>query len=163
MAPSKTFNLAGIQVANIYTSNLEMKKKIDKALNINEVCEINALAVEALIAAYNEGEEWLDALIPYLYANYKYLKDFFETCLPQFIVIPLEATYLVWIDCSSLGMTSAQIAVTLLEKGKLRVNEGTMYGANGEGFIRLNIACPRDTLKEGLNRLFNTFGSANLR
>ena len=156
-APSKTFNIAGLQVANIFAANAEMRKKIDKALNINEVCEINAFAVEALIAAYNEGEEWLDALIPYLYDNYLYLKDFFATYLPKFPVLPLEATYLVWIDVSSLGMTSAQVARTLLENEKLRVNEGTMYGANGEGFIRLNIACPRELLVQGLNKIKNAF------
>ena len=157
-APSKTFNTAGIQAANIFAADIEIYKKIDKALNINEVCEINAFAVEAMIAAYNEGEEWLDALIPYLYGNYLYLKDFFADFLPQFSVLPLEATYLVWIDCSSLGMTSALIAETLLKKEKLRVNEGTMYGANGEGFIRLNIACPRELLVQGLNKIKNTFG-----
>ena len=157
IAPSKTFNLAGIQAANIYAADVTVYKKIEKALNINEVCEINAFAVEALIAAYNEGEEWLDELLPYLYGNYLYLKDFFAVYLPQFYVLPLEATYLVWIDISSTGMTSAQVASALLEKEKLRVNEGTMYGANGEGFIRLNIACPRALLVEGLNKIKNAF------
>ena len=153
MAPSKTFNIAGIQVANIFAFDADIRKKIDKALNINEVCEINAFAVAALMAAYNEGEEWLDALIPYLYGNYMYLKDFFAAHLPQFHVLPLEATYLVWIDCSSSGMTSQQIAETLLKKEKLRINAGTMYGPNAEGFIRLNIACPRATLTRALSKI----------
>jgi len=153
MAPSKTFNIAGIQVANIFAFDDDIRKKINKALNINEVCEINAFAVAALMAAYNEGAEWLDALIPYLYGNYMYLKDFFAAHLPQFHVLPLEATYLVWIDCSSSGMTSQQIAETLLRKEKLRINAGTMYGPNAEGFIRLNIACPRATLTRALDKI----------
>ena len=154
-APSKTFNLAGVQVANILAADDEIRKKIDKALNINEVCEINAFAVAALIAAYNEGEEWLEELRTYLCDNYTYLKNFFSEHLPHFKVLPLEATYLVWVDCSALGLSSAKIAEVLLEKEKLWINEGTIYGAPGEGFIRLNIACPRETLLQGLNRLKN--------
>ena len=152
-APSKTFNLAGIQVANILAADDEMRRKIDKALNINEVCEINAFAVEALIAAYNEGEEWLEELKKYLHSNYIYLKNFFSENFPLFKVLPLEATYLVWVDCSKLGLSSKKIAEILLEKEKLWINEGTIYGVPGEGFIRLNIACPRATLVQGLNRI----------
>jgi len=152
-APSKTFNLAGLQVANIFAFDESIRKKINKALNINEVCDISPFAVEALIAAYNEGEEWLDELKAYLYGNYQYLKSFFEEYLPQFVVLPLEATYLVWIDCSVLNKTSEEIAEMLLKKENLRINEGTMYGAAGEGFIRLNIACSRVLLEDGLNRL----------
>ena len=157
-APSKTFNLAGIQVANIIAADKEILKKIDKALNINEVCEINAFAVEALIAAYNEGEEWLEDLKKYLSGNYNYLKDFFKQHLPNLKVLPLEATYLVWVDCSALKISSEEIAKILLEKEKLWINEGTIYGAAGEGFIRLNIACPRETLTQGLERIKNKFG-----
>jgi cystathionine beta-lyase len=149
-APSKTFNLAGIQVANIMVADPAVRAKIDKALNINEVCDINAFAVGALTAAYNQGEDWLEALLAYLHGNYCFLKDFFAAQMPQFPVLPLEGTYLVWVDCRSLGVPSAQIAKTLLEKGNLRVNEGTMYGAAGEGFIRLNIACPRSQVERGL-------------
>ena len=158
IAPTKTFNLAGIQVANILAADDIVRKKIDKALNINEVCEINAFAVEALIAAYNEGEEWLEALKKYLYENYCCLKDFFTGHLPQFHVLPLEATYLVWVDCSILQQTSIEVAQTLLEKEKLWVNEGTLYGAAGQGFIRINIACPRELLIAGLNKMRNVYG-----
>ena len=155
IAPTKTFNIAGIQVANIIAANAEIREKVDKALNVNEVCEINAFAVEALMAAYNDGEEWLEELKNYLYANYTYLLNFFNTKLPGFSVIKLEATYLVWIDCSLLKQTSKEITEALLKKQKLWVNEGTMYGEAGEGFIRINIACPRQLLIEGLNRLYN--------
>ena len=152
-SPSKTFNIAGLQVANIHAADETIRKKINKTLNINEVCEINSFAVEALIAAYNKGEEWLEELKEYLLGNYLYLMDFFEKHLPQFPVLPLEATYLVWVDCSVLNLTSTAIAKTLLEKENLLVNAGTMYGDDGENFIRLNIACPRTLLAEGLRKL----------
>ena len=152
-APSKTFNLAGLQAANIIVQDKAVRQKIDKALNINEVCEINAFAVEAVIAAYNEGEEWLEELKTYLYDNYLYLKSFIETELPFVKVTPLEATYLVWMDFSATGHSSQIIAENLMEKEWLWVNKGTMYGANGEGFIRLNIACPRALLEKGLAKI----------
>ena len=158
-APSKTFNLAGIQVANIIAADENIKKKIDKALNVNEVCEINAFAVEALIAAYNEGGDWLDELKVYLYDNYKLLSEFFQTYLPHLPVLPLEATYLVWVDCSSLGLTSKEIVNKLLTEEKLWLNEGTMYGEAGEGFIRINIATQRDRLVHGLKKIRNLFNT----
>lgn len=152
-SPSKAFNLAGLQVANIFAADPEIRKKIDKALNVNEVCEINPFAVEALIAAYNEGEEWLDQLKAYLLDNYNYLKAYLKENLPQLSVLPLEGTYLVWVDCSVLKQSSKEIVSMLLEKEKLWVNEGTMYGEAGEGFIRINIACPRPLLIDGMGRL----------
>ena len=157
-APSKTFNIAGIQVANIIAADEEIRTKIDKALNVNEVCEINAFAVHALIAAYNEGEPWLEELKLYLHDNYLYLKDFFSRYLPHLPVLPLEATYLVWVDCSALKLSSKEVADILLREENLWVNEGPMYGANGEGFIRINIACPRRLLEEGLGKIKNRFG-----
>jgi cystathionine beta-lyase len=157
-APGKTFNLAGIQVAHIIAADETIRNRIDRALNINEVCEINVFAVEALTAAYNEGEEWLEALKPYLHDNYACFSDYFAKHIPQCRAVPLEATYLVWVDCSQLGLSSARIAKTLLEKEKLRVNEGAMYGAAGEGFVRFNIACPRKLLVEGLERFGRVFG-----
>ncbi|MDR0977107.1 MAG: pyridoxal phosphate-dependent aminotransferase [Prevotellaceae bacterium] len=152
-APSKTFNIAGVQVANIVAADDSVKRKINRALNVNEVCDINVFAVEALIAAYNEGEEWLEQLKPYLYDNYLYLKSFLQQNLPQLPVLPLEATYLAWVDCSALPKTSKEIATELLEKGKVWVNEGTMYGAAGEHFIRINLATPRANLARGLDIL----------
>lgn len=157
-APSKTFNLAGIQVANIISADEEIRRKIDKALNINEVCEINVFAVEALIAAYTEGEDWLDDLKNYLYENYLCLDAFFKQYLPQLKVLPLEATYLVWVDCSSLDISSEEISKRLLDKGKLWVNEGPMYGKSGEGFIRINIATSRKNLLKGLEVIRNIYG-----
>ena len=152
-SPSKTFNLAGLHVANIHAVDESIRAKINKALNINEVCDLNAFGVDALIAAYNEGEAWLEALKAYLYGNYLFLKDFFANHLPQFPVIHMEATYLVWVDCSVLQQPSTAIAEMLLEKANVRINPGAMYGAGGENFIRINIACQRETLAKGLERI----------
>lgn len=153
VSPSKAFNLAGLQIANIVCANADLRIKIDKAININEVCDVNSFGIEALIAAYNEGKEWLEELKYYLWINYNYLKAYFSENLPQFPVTMLEGTYLVWVDCSVLKRSSIEIVHTLLAEEKLQVNNGSLYGKNGEGFIRINIACPRQVLIEGLNRL----------
>ncbi|WP_321369954.1 MalY/PatB family protein [uncultured Draconibacterium sp.] len=155
VAPSKTFNLAGLQIANILTYDPEIRKKIDKAININEVCDVSPFAVEGLIAAYTheDSEKWLDNLRAYLWDNYLLVKEYFAENFPQFPILPLEATYLVWIDTSVLNIKSEKLTELLIEKGNVWLNEGTVYGKAGEGFMRLNIACPRATLQEGLNRM----------
>ena len=152
-SPSKAFNIAGLQIANIITDNAEWRQKIDRAINDNEVCDVNPFGIEALIAAYNEGEEWLEQLKLYLYNNYVYLCDFFQRELPQFPVLKMEGTYLAWIDCRSLSLTSEQLEERLLKQEKVWVNAGSMYGEAGEGFIRINMACPRARLEEGLKRI----------
>lgn len=151
-APSKTFNLAGLQVASIMAYDADVRAKIDKALNINEVCDISPFAVTGLMAAYNESEEWLDQLLDYLLENYVFLKGFFEQFLPEFNVLPLEGTYLVWVDCSSLDISSKELGEKLLKEANLWINQGAIYGDAGDGFIRFNIACPKDLLAEGLQR-----------
>lgn len=152
-SPGKAFNLAGLQIANIFSADAGMRMKIDRAINMNEVCDVNPFGVEALIAAYNGGEEWLDELNHYLFANYIYLKAYFDKYLPKLPVTKLEGTYLVWVNCSVLKQSSREIVKNLLEKERLWLNEGDMYGEAGEGFVRINIACPRKQLLEGLNRL----------
>ena len=153
VSPSKAFNLAGLQIATLISAEASVRRKIDKAININEVCDVNPFGVEASIAAYTHGEEWLEALKGYLRENYSFVQSFFNTYLPQFPVVRLEGTYLVWVDCSALTLSSEKLAANLLEKEKLWVNAGSLYGEAGEGFIRLNIACPRQVLAEGLARL----------
>ena len=152
-SPSKAFNLAGLQIANIISADTNIRTKIDKAINVNEVCDVSPFGVEALIAAYNDSEEWLEELKQYLFDNYNYLRAYFAEYLPEFPVSILEGTYLVWVDSSVLNQSSDEIIKTLLEKEKIWVNEGSLYGEAGEGFIRINIACPRQQLIEGLNRL----------
>jgi len=158
-SPSKSFNTAGLQIANIICANDGMRRRIDRAINVNEVCDVNPFGVVALQAAYNESEAWLDALCEYIWQNYEMLRNFFVRELPQFKVMPLEGTYLVWVDISAAGMTSDALADCLLREAAVRVNSGTMYGQAGEGFIRLNIACPRSRLMEALRRISRFFGS----
>lgn len=152
-SPSKAFNLAGLQVANIFAADAHVRAKVAQALRINETGEIGPFAIEALIAAYNAGAEWLDGLNEYIHANYLFLREYFERYLPQFPVLPLEGTYLVWVDCRATRLSSDGLAERLLTEEKLRVNPGSMYGDAGREFIRLNIACPRRQLAEGLRRL----------
>ena len=127
-SPSKAFNLAGLQVANIIAAGETVRAKIEKALRINETGEIGPLAIDALIAAYDRGAEWLDALNEYLHANYLFLREYFAQHLPHCPVLPLEGTYLVWADCRAAGLASDELAERLLAEGRLRVNSGTMYG-----------------------------------
>ncbi len=152
VSPSKAFNIAGLQIANIIVSDAGRRALIDKAININEVCDVNPFGVVALIAAYNNGEEWLRQLVEYLYANYIYLKEYIEARFSELTVTRLEGTYLAWIDCRALGLSSAFMEDSLMEREHLWINGGTHYGAAGEGFIRINFACPRRTLADGLER-----------
>ena len=153
-SPTKAFNIAGLQIANIICADPAVRHRIDRAININEVCDVNPFGVIALQAAYNEGEEWLDALNLYLYENYQVLKEFFAAELPQARVTTLEGTYLVWLDILPFELSSDEAFEQLMKEGKVFVNSGTMYGKKaGQGFLRINIACPRQTLMQGLMRI----------
>ena len=151
-SPTKNFNIAGLQISNITAADEQIRQRIDKAININEVCDVNPLGVVALQAAYNESEDWLEQLLAYLYQNYLCLCDFMAENMPDMPVVKLEGTYLAWVDCSALNMPSQEIEDKLMEKG-LWLNAGIHYGAPGDRFIRINLACPRSVLQEGLNRL----------
>lgn len=153
-SPTKLFNIAGLQIANIISSKAEDHRKINRAININEVCDVNPFGVIALQAAYNEGEDWIEQLNAYLWENYLTLKAFFRDDLPQLEVIDLEGTYLVWVNVRATGMTGDELTEKLLKEGKVFVNRGTMYGkATGADYIRINIAMPRSLMLEGLERL----------
>lgn len=155
VSPSKAFNIAGLQIANIVAFDNDLRSRIDKAININEVCDVNPFGVAATIAAYNEGEEWLNQLVDYLHGNYEAMAEFCRRELPEFSITRLEGTYLVWMDCSSFGMPSDALEHALLDDARLWLNAGTMYGAEGEGYMRWNIACPRSVMLDGLNRFLN--------
>ena len=157
-SPSKSFNIAGLQIANIICHDPAMRRRINRQVNINEVCDVNPFGVEALMAAYNDSRDWLVALNDYLWENYQALCRFCEEQLPQWKVLKLEGTYLPWVDITATGMTSDALADLLLREAKVMVNSGTMYGAQtGEGYIRLNIACPRVRMLEGLERIKKVF------
>ena len=156
VSPSKAFNIAGLQIANIVAADDGMRERIDRAININEVCDVNPFGVEATIAAYNEGEEWLTQLIGYLKGNYEFMKDYCAKHLPDFPTAKLEGTYLVWMDCSVLHIPSEELERQLVEQARLWLNAGAMYRSPKEGFMRWNIACPRQRLAEALDR-FRSF------
>lgn len=154
LSPSKAFNIAGLQIANIVCPDMDLRAAVDRAININEVCDVNPFGVAALKAAYTpEGAEWLDGLRHYLKGNYETLLSAFRNRLPQCPVTRLEATYLPWIDVRALGLGSEELEHELLRAAKVWVNSGVMYGK--EGYIRINIACPRARLEEGLNRMIS--------
>lgn len=152
-SPCKTFNLSGLPISYVISKDKDILDKIHKTFEIQETGYPNPIAVTALIAAYQNGKEWMDELKMYLYENYQYLLEFINQNLPEIKVLPLEATYLVWLDCSSLNKSSEEISKILLAEEKLWVNPGTMYGATGEGFLRINIGCLREILADGLNRV----------
>jgi cystathionine beta-lyase len=152
ISPSKSFNIAGLQIANIIIADDKIRQLVDKAININEVCDVNPFGVAALQAAYtSDGEEWLNQLNAYISANYDLLCDFFEKELPNYPVTKLEGTYLAWINIKASGESSEHMEERLLNDHKVWINAGTMYGT--EGFIRINLACPHATLLEGLKRI----------
>lgn len=153
-SPTKAFNIAGLQIANIICADPAMRRRIDRAVNINEVCDVNPFGVVALQAAYNESEEWLDSLDHYIWGNYLALKEFIAKELPRLEVTRLEGTYLAWVDIKATGLTSDEAYGKLMKEGRVYVNSGTMYGRRaGEGYLRINLACPRATLLEGLKRM----------
>ncbi len=152
-SPSKAFNIAGLQIANISVPNADYRRKIDKAININEVCDVNAFGVEALQAAYNEGGPWLDAVNAYIYKNYQLLCSFVAEQLPRVSVCRLEGTYLAWLHLDGFP-PSSEVARLLEEEYGVKLSPGQLYGRKaGRDFLRLNLACPQSVLTEALARL----------
>lgn len=158
-SPSKAFNTAGLQIANIVCRDAEVRNRIDRAININEVCDVNPFGVIALQAAYSdEGYEWLTQLRAYISSNYDLLRERFARDLPKCKVMRMEGTYLAWIDCSELHISSDEIEEMLMHENKVWVNAGSMYGTEGAAFIRINMACTSELLNEGITRIVNGLG-----
>ena len=156
-SPSKSFNIASLQIANIISNNAETLQRIDRAININEICDVNPFGVVGTIAAYNECEYWIEQLCPYLNTNYEMLRSTIEQSLPKLKLTRLEGTYLAWIDIRGLNLSSDEVKNLLLEQALVLVNSGTMYGDTaGEGYIRLNLACPHHYLQEALSNICKT-------
>ena len=153
-SPSKNFNTAGLQIANIICKHPSWRRRIDRAININEVCDVNPFGIVALMAAYNESEDWIDELNQYLWGNYTVLCDFIERNLPQWKVCRLEGTYLPWVDVSAMGIPVEELCDRLLREAKVWINPGTMYGPEtGKGYVRFNIATQRNRLVKALERI----------
>lgn len=158
-SPSKAFNTAGLQIANIVCRDAEVRNRINRAININEVCDVNPFGVIALQAAYSdEGYEWLTQLRAYISSNYDLLRERFARELPKCKVMRMEGTYLAWIDCSELQISSDEIEEMLMHENKVWVNAGSMYGTEGAAFIRINMACTSELLNEGITRIVNGLG-----
>lgn len=152
-SPCKTFNMSGLPISYLVSQNRDLLDKVQQTLDMQDTLYPNIVAVNALIAAYSYGEVWVKDLKNYLIENHQCLIDFCNENLPQVKIVPLDATYLVWLDFGFLNQNAAQLSQVLLEEEKLWLNSGTMYGNSGEGFLRINIACPRTLLLEGLGRL----------
>lgn len=152
-APSKTFNLAGLQVSNIFIPNPELRKKFQKAMDAAGYSQINLMGLAACQAAYEKGESWLEQLKAYLAENLAFVREYLQEHLPRIKLIEPEGTYLVWLDFRELGLTEEQREDLIINKARLWLDSGVMFGEDGEGFERVNIACPRVTLRQALEQL----------
>lgn len=162
-SPSKSFNIAGLQNANIIAPDAELRRKIDRAININETCDVNPFGVEAVMAAYNEGAEWLDDLRKYIWDNYAFACTYLNKELPALKIADLQATYLMWVNYEELlpSMDSEQVCERLQKEAKIWFAAGNIYGPKaGARHLRINLATSRTTLTEALQR-FVTWMKAN--
>ena len=159
ISPTKAFNIAGIQIANIFAADKDVYAKVDRAINDNECCDVNVFGITALMAAYDRSEDWLDALREYLYDNARTVFCYLEDRLPLVNAVPLEGTYLMWLDFRAMLKDGEplegfcdRLSANFMDYG-LVLSPGSIYGAAGEGFMRLNIACPRSRLLAALEVL----------
>lgn len=157
IAPTKTFNLAGLQTSAVYVPDEYLFHKVWRALNTDEVAEPNVFAMTASIAAYEHGEKWLDELREYLYLNKKAVRGFIEKEIPEINIVNSHATYLLWLDCSKICENTDALADDIRAKTGLYLSKGSAFGKGGEAFLRMNTACPKRTLDDGLNRLKTYF------
>ena len=158
-APSKTFNIAGLQLSNNFISNPVIRKAFIQEYYASGLSQLNIMGILAGEAAYRDGEEWLEELKGYLVGNIDYLKSFITKQLPSVSLVEPEGTYLMWLDFRKLGLPPKELDRFMLEKAGLWLNDGTAFGAGGEGFMRMNIACPQATLQEALERLARAISS----
>jgi len=152
-APNKTFNLAGLQIANAIIPNARLRRAFVQQVSNLGLNLANIFGIVAQEAAYGKGEPWLEELLAYLRSNYDVLKHFLSERIPSIKVFPLEGTYLPWLDCRALGLDDTQLHDLFLKDAKLWLDDGTMFGTGGSGFMRLNIACPRSVLVRALEQL----------
>ncbi|WP_411503282.1 MalY/PatB family protein [Brevibacillus centrosporus] len=158
-APSKTFNMAGMQTSNIIIPNQEYREAFQKMMSTLVLRMTNTFGVVATEAAYRHGDEWLDQLLVYLQGNLDFLTEYIETHIKGIKVIQPEGTYLVWLDCRELGMDTKGLQEFMGKQAKVAVNQGHVFGPGGEQFIRLNMACPRSLIEEGLERIAKAVSS----
>ena len=152
-APSKTFNLAGLQASNIFIPNVQIRKAFLKQMSAVGYSQLNMIGLHACKAAYETGREWLEELKVYLKGNLDFVREYLEQNLPQIKLIEPEGTYLIWLDCRALGLPEAKLEHLIVHEAKLWLDSGVIFGKDGEGFERINIACPRAILEEACKRL----------
>lgn len=152
-APSKTFNLAGLQASNIFIPNVQIRKAFLKQMSAVGYSQLNMIGLHACKAAYETGREWLEELKVYLKGNLDFVREYLEQNLPQIKLIEPEGTYLIWLDCRALGLPEAKLENLIVHEAKLWLDSGAIFGKDGEGFERINIACPRAVLEEACKRL----------
>ena len=153
IAPTKAFNIAGLQTSAVVVPNPFLRHKVWRALNTDEVAEPNSFAQVVTEAAFNLGGDWLDEMREYVFENRRIAEDFINKEIPSIRAVPGEATYLMWLDISSLGKSSDEVASFIRKETGLYITEGLEYGESGRFFLRMNVACTKETLKDGLNRL----------
>ena len=152
-APSKTFNLAGLQVSNIFIPNYELRRKVRHEINASGYSQLNTLGLVACEAAYQYGLPWLKEVKQYLRENINFTRAFLQQHIPQISLIEPEGTYLLWLDCRGLGLTNTELEELIVKKAGLWLDSGAIFGAAGKGFQRVNAACPRSVLREALERI----------
>lgn len=153
LAPTKAFNLAGLQTAAVAVADPVLRHRVWRGLNTDEVAEPNIFAVPAAVAAFTKGEQWLDEFRDYVFENRRIADGFIKKNIPEIFSVKGDATYLMWLDCKKTGLDSDALAESLRKNTGLFVSSGTQYGGNGRDFLRVNIACPRAVLYDGLDRL----------
>lgn len=152
-SPSKTFNIAGLQVSNIFIPNQELRRKFRKELDASGYSQLNVMGLVATKAAYEYGEEWYEAMHKYVSENIAYAKQFICERLPKVKVVETEGTYLMWLDFRELKLSAGELDELIIKKAKLWLDSGKIFGESGKGFQRINVACPRKTLTEALTKL----------
>lgn len=150
---TKTFNLAGIKNSVVFVKNEKLRKQLSRKQEENFQQEINTFGLVGMEAAYETGEEWLAKLLPYIQSNIRYTTEFFQEHLLKVKIMKPEGTYLLWLDFSEYGFSDEELEERLIHKGKVVLNAGVSYGPSGKQHMRLNVACPQVTLKEGLKRI----------
>ncbi|MBQ9198734.1 MAG: pyridoxal phosphate-dependent aminotransferase [Lachnospiraceae bacterium] len=153
IAPTKTFNIAGLQTSAVIVKDRALRHKVWRQINTDEVGEPNAFAIDVVLAAFNEGENWLDELRTYIYNNKCLVEGYIKENIKEISLVPSEATYLLWLDCGKLTNNSKELMKHIRKETGLYLSAGTHYGSGGESFLRLNIACPKERLMDGLARL----------
>ncbi len=156
-APSKTFNLAGLQISNIFIKHNNIRKEFKREMARSGYSQLNIMGLVACKASYEFGEEWLEDLKIYLEGNLNYIRDFLEAYLPKVTLVEPQGTYLLWLDFSKYELSDSKVNDKMVNGAKVWLDSGKMFGESGKGFQRINIACPRSIVVEGMEKIRTEF------